>query len=155
MVDQASVSRSNGAQDRATPLGVVSNLADFGNDIATLVELQAKLAVHDAQDTVARATTPLIVLGVGSAMAMASLPVILLGLADLIAENSKLPLGASRLIVGFAALILAGIAAYLGLKGSTSSLESFRRSREELIRNLSWIRTVVVHSGRTAGRRQV
>ncbi len=149
------MSRNNGSQSRATPLGVVHNLADFGNDIATLVELQAKLAVHDTKDCLARATTPLIVLGVGSAVALASLPVILLGMADLIASNSTLSVGAARLIVGLAALVLAGVATYLGLRGSTASLESFRRSREELIRNLSWIRTVLVHSGRSTGRRQV
>jgi hypothetical protein len=155
MADQASMSRNNGNHTRATPLGVVSNIADFGNDIATLVELQAKLAALDAKDGLSRATTSLIVLGVGSVVALASLPVILIGVADLVASNSRLSVGAARLIIGLAALILAGGSAYLGLRGSTSSLESFRRSREELARNLSWIRTVLVHSGRTAGRRQV
>ena len=149
------MNRANGAQSKASPLGVVSNIADFGNDIATLAELQAKLAVFDAKDSLARATTPLIILGVGSVVALASLPIILLGLADLIASNSRLSDGAARLIVGLAALVLAGGAAFFGLKGSTASLESFRRSREELTRNISWVRTVLVHSGRTAGRRQV
>ena len=149
------MSRSNGSQPRATPLGVVSNLADFGNDIATLAELQAKLAVLDAKESVARATTPLIVLGAGAAVALASLPVILLGLADLIASNTRVSPGLARLLVGLGALILAGGAAFLGLKGSTASLEGFRRSREELARNISWIRTVIVHSGRSSGRRQV
>ena len=149
------MSRTNGAQARATPQGVVSNIADFGNDIATLVELQAKLAALDARDSLARATTPLILLGLGSVLALGSLPVILIGLADLIAANTKLSAGMAQLIVGLVALVLAGGAAFVGLKGSTSSLESFRRSKEELARNLSWIRTVLVHSGRTAGRRQV
>ncbi len=63
MADQASVSRSNGATRPRVPLqadqpvGLVGNIAEFGNDVATLVELQAKLAVHDAKDCVGKAAS--------------------------------------------------------------------------------------------------
>jgi hypothetical protein len=155
MVDQASMSQKNGAQPPPSPLTVVGNIADFGNDIATLAELQAKLAALDARDCAARATIPLVVLGGGAAVAFASLPVILIGLADLIAAHSQLSAGAAQLAVGLGALVLAGLAVFLGLRASVASLESFRRSREELVRNISWIRTVLVYSGRAGGRRQV
>ncbi len=49
MADQASVSRQNGSNNYASPLTVVGNIADFGNDIATLAELQAKLAAPRRQ----------------------------------------------------------------------------------------------------------
>ena len=155
MADQASVSRNNGSNAIASPLTVVGNIADFGNDIATLAELQAKLTLLDAKDAAAKATTPLIFLGAGLALALASLPVILIGVADLIASSTKLSSGVSQLIVGLVALALAGVAALIGWKGSTGSLTSFRRSTEELTRNISWIRTVLVYSGRGGGRRQV
>jgi hypothetical protein len=152
MADQASVSRNNGSNNRAaSPLTVVGNIADFGNDIATLAEL----TLLDAKDAMAKATTPLIVLGAGVALALASLPVILNGLADLIAASAKISYGTSQLIVGLVALGLAGGAGLFGWKGSTASLTSFRRSSEELTRNISWIRTVLVYSGRGGGRRQV
>ncbi len=134
---------------------MVGNITDFANDIATLAELQAKLTVLDAKDAAAKATTPLIVLGVSLAVALASLPVILIGLADLIASSTQLSSGASQLIVGLVALVLAGVAGFVGWKGSTGSLTTFRRSSEELTRNLSWIRTVLAYSGRSGGRRQV
>ena len=155
MVDQASVSRTNGSQGHASPLTVVSNIADFGNDIATLAELQAKLTALDAKECVTKATTPVIILVTGAVLGLASLPVILIGLADLIASNTQLSSGSARLIVGLATLVVAGVAGYFGLKGSTSSLSSFRRSREELVRNLSWVRTVLVYSGRGGGKRKV
>ncbi len=149
------MSRNNGTNNHASPLSVVSNIADFGNDIATLAELQAKLTLLDAKDAAAKATTPLIILGAGLALAFASLPVILIGLADLIARSANLPTGVSQLIVGLGAMVIAGVAALIGLKGSTSSLSSFRRSSEELNRNISWIRTVLVYSGRSGGKRHV
>ena len=149
------MSRSNGSNTTASPLTVVGNIADFGNDIATLAELQAKLTLMDAKDAVTRATTPLIVLAAGLGLALASLPVILIGLADLIAASTKLSAGASQLLVGVVALGLAGLALFFGWNGSTGALASFRRSTEELTRNISWVRTVLVHSGRSGGRRQV
>ena len=149
------MSRHNGSNQHASPLTLVGNIADFGNDIATLAELQAKLTLLDAKEAAGKAVTPLILLGGGLALALGSLPVVLIGLADVIARAAKVPAGSAQLGVGLVALALAGIVAYLGLKGSTSSLGSFRRSSEELVRNLSSIRTVLVYSGRSGGKRQV
>jgi len=155
MADQATVSRNNGSNNQASPLTLVSNIADFGNDIATLAELQAKLTLLDAKEAASKATTPLILLGGGLALALGSLPVILIGLADVIARSLNIPSGVAQLAIGLAAMVLAGVAALIGWKGSTGSLASFRRSSEELTRNISWIRTVLVYSGRSGGKRQV
>jgi hypothetical protein len=149
------MSRASGSNNVASPLTVVSNIADFGNDIATLAELQAKLTLLDAKDAVAKATTPLIVLVAGATLALGSLPVILIGLAGVVASALNLSNPVALLIVGLAALGVAVVAALIGLKGSTGSLTSFRRSSEELTRNISWVRTVLVHSGRGPGKRQV
>jgi membrane protease YdiL (CAAX protease family) len=139
----------------ASPLGLVSNIADFGNDIVTLTELQAKLAAYDAKEAASRAILPLAVLGVGAVLALASLPVILIGLADLIARSTRISGGMAQLVVGLVTLLLALLACLIGARGSLQSLDSFRRSREELTRNLSWIRTVLIYSGRTGGKRRV
>jgi len=151
------MSRSNGtgSTGQAAPGSVVGNIAEFGNDVATLAELQAKLTMHDAKECLARATIPLIVIGLAVALALGSVPVVLIGLADLIARGTGLSPEAARLIVGIVALGLAGLAGFLALRGSLRSLESFRRSNEELARNLSWVRTVLVHSGRSIARPKV
>jgi uncharacterized membrane protein len=149
------MSRTNGMPGQASPGSLVGNLAEFGNDIATLAELQAKLATHDAKECVRRATIPLIVVVAASVLAVGSVPVFLIGLADWIAASTRLSAGAAQLIVGFVCLVVAGVAGALALKASLRSLESFRRSQEELTRNLSWIRTVLVHSGRTVSRPRV
>jgi len=155
MADQASMSRSNGNSSQASPGSLVGNIAEFGNDVATLAELQLKLAVYDAKDCVSRATIPVIVAVAGSAVALGSIPIVLLGLADWIASSTQLSVAAARLIVGIAALILAGVGVVIALRASLRSLEGFRRSNEELARNLSWVRTVLVHSGRTISKPRI
>ena len=153
MVDQASMSRGNGSRV-TSPVGMITNIADFGNDITTLAELQAKLTVHDAKECVSKASVPVAVLVVSAAMALGCLPVLLFGLADLLASAGKLSIGVSCLIVVAITMPLVGLVAYFAFRGLTSSLGSFRRSREELTRNLSWIRTVLVYSGRGVSRPQ-
>jgi hypothetical protein len=149
------MSRTNGAPGQATPVSLVGNIAEFGNDVATLAELQAKLAVYDAKECASRAPIPLIVVAAASILALGSVPVILIGLADWIASSTRLSAGGAQLIVGLVSLVLAGVAVIVALRSLIRSLESFRRSNEELTRNLSWIRTVLVHSGRTVSRPRV
>lgn len=131
---------------------MVGNIAEFGNDIATLVELQAKLAAYDAKECVSRAVWPIIFLAAGAAVALSSLPILLLGTADLLARLSGWPEWVSRLVTAVVALAIAGLVAFLSLREATSSVNSFRRSTEEFTRNLSWVRTVLVHSGRAVSR---
>jgi Putative Actinobacterial Holin-X, holin superfamily III len=149
------MSRSNGAPGPASPGSLVGNIAEFGNDVATLAELQVKLAVHDAKECANRATIPLIVVVAASVLAIGSVPVLLIGLADWIASSTRLSAGSAQLIVGLISLVLAAVAGTIALRASLRSLESFRRSKEELTRNLSWVRTVLVHSGRTVARPRV
>jgi len=149
------MSRAASLANGAAPEGVVESIAEFANDVTTLADLQTRLAIYDAKEAVGRATVPAILIGSGLAVALASLFLVLLGVSDLIATAAGISDGAARLIVGLVALAAAGITAYLSLKAATRSLESFRRSREELARNISWLKTVVVYSGRPGERRRV
>ena len=156
MADQASVRQTNGErQQQASPGSMVGNIAEFGNDVVTLVELQAQLAAYDTKDCLGRATIPAVALAAGAVVALGTVPVILLGLADLIASAAQISVGATRLIVGLVTLGAAGAIGFLALRAVTSSLDSFRRTREELTRNVSWLRSVRVHSGRLAPRKRV
>ena len=138
-----------------SPGSMVGNIAEFGNDIATLVELQAKLAVFDTKEVVARAVIPVVCLAGGAVLAVSSVPILLLGLADLLHAVTTLTFWGSLLIVAVAALALAGLVAFLSYKAAVGSITSFRRSAEEFTRNLSWVRTVLVHSGRAASRSRI
>jgi len=152
MADQASLGRN----ERAPGAGngsVVGSLAEFGNDIATLAELQGKLAVLDLKESTARAVLPFALIVVGAAVVLASLPVALIGAASLIAVAFSISQGWALLLTAGAALVAgAGIAATAASQLGRS-FDSFRRSREELTRNVTWIRTILLHIGRAVPRR--
>ena len=70
------------------------------------------------------------------------------GLAAWLAADMGIPLSRSLLLVAAGGIVLSGSMAAFAIQRLRSSLASFRRSREEFERNLAWLRTVLVHSGR-------
>ena len=153
MATQASVRGGEGSRTNGPPEGVIGGLAEFGNDMLTLAELQARLAAIDFKESLEHAVSPLLLTLGGMMLALASLPVILIGVAQLIAWAFSIRLGWALLLVGL--VTLAGASAVAGIAGLrfSRSFASFQRSREELVRNITWIRTVLVHSGRPVPRR--
>jgi len=150
MANQASVNLDGSSVNQ--PEGVVGNITEFGNDVVTLLELQAQLARLNFKEAMTRATIPLVLVVVGLALLLASLPVALLGIAALLASALSISTGWATLLTALVAAVIAGVVATVSLTRILGSLESFRHSREELARNISWIRTVLVHSGRSAPR---
>ena len=129
--------------------GVFGNLAEFASDCTALAELQAKLAVQDLKASVGQAVWPAVALGVGGVLALASVPVLLMGLAELVVQYAKWTPGLAYLAVAGGGLVLGGLLIFfLGLR-VTGCFVSFRRSLEELSRNVAWIKTVLSYSGRT------
>lgn len=142
-----STARSNGHSE-----GVVGGLAGFGSDLATLAEFQAKLAALDMKDSVQQAGRPLAVALLGAAVALGAIPVALAGGALVLAESAQIRLGWAFVITGGVAVVLAAVVTAIAANRVPHGFQSFHRSREELNRNLNWIRTVLAHSGRPAQR---
>jgi hypothetical protein len=153
MADQATLNgnANGGAKVKVnSPLveGVLGNMAEFSSDLISLAELQARLAAADLKEATGRVVLPVGLLAGGALLALVSLPVILLGAGYLLSEYTSLSVGWSILLTAVVALLLGAALAVLGLRGLGGSFSSFDRSKEELARNLSWIKTVLVHSGR-------
>lgn len=160
MADQAAVKGSadpahRGAHGASTGNGpgVVGSIADFGNDVATLIELQAKLAALDLKECKDRALLPLYVAVAAVVVVLGSVPVVLMGVAEGLVWAFGIHLALAVLLTGLGALALAGLIGFLSVKEITRSLEPLRRTNEELVRNLAWMRTVLVYSGRSTPRR--
>jgi uncharacterized membrane protein YqjE len=145
---------TNGARTDQKSESVVGGISEFASDVSTLLELQAKLLALDLNECVARTTTPVIVATVSLAFLFASLPVILAGLALVLAAFLKLSIGWTLVLTGLVVLVVSGGLVYGASARLRLSLDCLRRSREELVRNLSWLRTVLVHSGRSKSPRR-
>ncbi len=157
MVDQASVKTPAGqsVDGRRVRInspfadGVLGNLAELGSDIAGLAELQMQLAAADLKESAGKAVLPVTLLGAGLVVLLAALPVALIGASELVADALGLVhRGWAYLIVAAVASALAGGLAWLGLSRLSSSFATFVRTKEELARNVAWIKTVLANSGR-------
>jgi hypothetical protein len=140
----------------ASPLeGVVESVAGLGGDIAALAELQGKLALADLKVSAGEAAIPTLMLATGLVVALSSVPVALVGLAYLVAEATGWRTSLAFLVTAAAVMVLALVVALVGYLGLTKSFSSFRRSRDELTRNVAWIKTVLLHSGRAVPPRRI
>jgi hypothetical protein len=74
-------------------------------------------------------------------MAFASLPVLLVAIGELIVQFSSLARGWSYLIVALTGLTISVGVSMAGL-GMFKRVSAFQRSREELIKNLLWLKKI-------------
>lgn len=136
----------------STPEGVIESVGEFTANVMGLAELQAKLAAVDAKEAIGVGVVPLALIGVAGAVILGALPVILIGLGFVLAAAFSIPQGVGLLIVGGIAAAIGGVVGFLAVRAFSTSFVSFRRSREELVRNLSWIKTVIAQSSRAVNR---
>jgi uncharacterized membrane protein YqjE len=129
-------------------------VADFVHDLAALADLQVRLAAVDLEEASRRAALPLALTIAGAAIMFAGLPVALFGAAWLIASVTGVQLGYAMLLSAAVAAVCGGLTLYLSVRSLRKSCASFERSRAELIRNVSWLRTVVASGNHASSRRQ-
>lgn len=145
----------NGNGSNGSGPGVVGSIAVFGNDVASLIELQAKLAALDVKESTGRAVVPVVLTAAAGVLVLAGVPVALLGVADLLAPTLGVSAGVAKLITAAVTFVVAGLIAAVSVRSLSRSFEPLRRSREELTRNLAWLKTVLLYSGRPAPKREV
>ena len=128
--------------------GVIEGVSSFGTDLATLAVLQMHLAACDLRES-AEAAAPIVAgLTVFWIIAGASATVGLAGMALWLATVLNIQAGIVMMGVALIGLVISGVAATLLARSLTRSFAYFRRSREELERNIAWVKTTLIHSGR-------
>jgi len=128
----------------AAPARVLGrNLGQLGNDVLTLVELQAELLQVDLRDWAKSFVKPVVALVMALVIAVASLPVLLMALGYLLSEATDLSLGVSMLIAAAAGLLTAGICVALAVMWLKSGQRLLQRFRTELRQNIAWLKQVL------------
>ena len=147
-------SRAGGNGTDAGPGDVVTNIAEFGENLLTLAELQARMAAIELKQNVDAVKVGGAVMVAGAVMAIAALPIALAGIAELLVSELGMRRGFALIAVAVAAFAVAGTCVAIAAGRLRSADLGFNLSREEFARNLNWVRTVLLHSGRAAkGRR--
>lgn len=139
MVDQTSVNGEHARSAQTLPEGV----HELVGDLATMVELQARLAALDGRETAQAAALPVMVAIGALTLVVSGVAAGLFGAALLLALALKIHTGWAMLVASVVAMTIGTIAFRVALRRVEESFASFRRSREELQRNMAWVRGVV------------
>lgn len=120
---------------------VATSFSGLAHDVIELGELQAQLFVHDVNSTVQKTRTSLLLGVVGVCILLGSVPVLLFAIAEFFVEQFDWPRSA-----GFTVAAIIGIGASVGLLAAawnrlSVGLHSLQRSRDELSRNIAWIKS--------------
>lgn len=138
----------NDLKGRSKSNGLMDNVSSFGNDVASLAALQSKLAAADMRESLHKATPAIGGLAVLVLLLFAGMTVLMAGLALWLAEAQQLRPAVAFVVVGLGSLVVAALGGWLCARWLTSSFSTFRRSFEELERNVAWIKTTLTQSGR-------
>jgi len=139
MVHQAEVN-TNGKAKPAEP-NVGASFSSLAHDAIELAELQAKLLKLDVQAAARNGGMSIALLVVGACLLLGCVPVALISLAEVfVAQWGWTRAGAlgAAAAIGLALSAGTGAAAWYRVR---TALVSLQRSRDELNRNIAWIKT--------------
>jgi hypothetical protein len=138
MVGETKMSRHNGST-RSPPDGLAKNMSELTHDIASLAEFQFELFRNDCRQGLKRMLVPIALLLVAGAVAVGTVPIALTLIAELLA-HAGLSRAAAFSITAFGGFIAAAAIGVAGCFYMRGVVRVFERSREELTRNMNWIK---------------
>ena len=123
--------------------GVRQGLGGLLHDVTTLAELQVELLKLDATAASRRAVLPASLIGAAVVLALSAVPLLLVALAQLLRDQAQWPAALATLTALLTGLVIAGILGWVGYRGLQRTLEPLARSRDELNRNIAWLKTAL------------
>lgn len=112
-------------------------------EIAELGELQAELFKLDARDSSLRVRNIVVVAVVGAVLLLAALIVALLAAAEALFEFAEWSRAVSLATVAGTAFVITLILFYMARNGMQKAFATWQRSREELTKNISWVKSAL------------
>ncbi len=127
----------------APPNGIAKDMGELTHDIVSLAELQFELFRNDCREGLKGLLLPAALLLLAGVVAVGTAPVALIGLAEFLAQAAGLSRAAAFSLAALGGLSVAaalGVAGWCRLRGAGRVLA---RSRDELTRNMTWIKQVL------------
>jgi hypothetical protein len=139
MVGETTMNQRNGSSTSPSD-GVAKDMGELTCDIVSLAELQFELFRNDCRQGLKGMLLPVALLLLAGIVAAGTVPVALIVVAELLVQAAGLSRAASFSIAalgGFGVAVAMGVAGWSRIRGAG---RVFKRSREELARNLNWIK---------------
>jgi hypothetical protein len=124
----------------ALPSGVAKDMGELTSDVMSLAQLQLELFTTDCRTGMKGLLTPVVLLLGAGLAAFGTVPVVLLLLAEVLVRVAGLSQLAALSTAALSGLVAALVLAIVGWSQVRGVGRVFQRSREELIRNLNWIK---------------
>jgi hypothetical protein len=135
--------------DRRRPGYVRQQLGELVHDALTLGELQVQLFKVDLRDARKGVSIALALVGIGVVLALGSIPVLLFAAAQGLVSGLSWPAPWAYLAVGAAAVIVAGVLVWVGVRQASVATGTMHRSTAEFAETLKWFKGSLRGSGRS------
>jgi len=139
MVGETTMNRCNGST-QSPPKGVAKGIGELTHDIVSLAELQFELFTIDCREGLKRMLVPVAMLLVAGIVAVGTVPITLIFIAEFLTQAAGLSRAAAFSIVALSGFIVALAMGVVGWSYLRGVVRVFERSREELTRNMTWIK---------------
>jgi hypothetical protein len=145
MVGETTMNQGNGPTPSPSD-GVAKDMGELTHDIVSLAELQFELFRKDCREGLKGLLLPIASLLLAGIVAAGTVPVALIFVAEMLAQAAGLSRATTFSIAslgGFGVAAALGVAGWSRIRGVA---RVFQRSREELTRNMTWIKHVLKQS---------
>jgi hypothetical protein len=139
MVGETTMNRRNGSTP-APPNGVAKGMGELTHDIVSLAELQFELFRIDCREGLKRMLIPVALLLFAGIVAVGTVPIALIFIAEFLEQAARLSRAAAYSIAAMSGFIVAVAMGFVGWSCIRGIVRVFERSREELTRNMTWIK---------------
>ncbi len=148
MLDQTEVRPTNGHTE-LPPRAMARSTSELLHDMATLAELQGKLALVDVREGFTKLLVPAGLAVVGACVGLGTVPIGLMTLAVSLEKLTTLSTPVCFAIAFGVGLLLAAILAIPALARIKTGLRMFDRSLEEWRRNRQWAKETLKRMARS------
>jgi hypothetical protein len=132
---------STNGRTRAERPNVATSFSGLTHDAIELAELQAQLFTLDVKETTQSVKVSLTLAIVGVSLLLGAIPIALIALAELLTYLLDWPRAASYGVSTLVGLLLSGALIATAYSRLKSGMGAMKRSREELSRNITWIKS--------------